>query len=506
MNLSLKWKIQLWHAAVLAVVLAVLSVGFYFNERQHRLNAFDAVLDQQIHPVVHELSMNSGSVPRHPRPPDDDLRKHPLMHQKGRESLSDGWEPQKQLAIPKGFNSQELRPEDRRPGAPGFMERRYANYGFYILAWDLITDEPVYASASAPDLLPPPTRLQGYWKRTRDGHYREIFHTNPLLKVIVGFDLMQFYQNLNALKWEIAGASFFIFLVGIFIGSMLVTIALRPLKYIEKTTAAIAAGRLQERIPELKGSRSVELMHLTRDLNNTFDQLESLFQKQIRFTADASHELRTPLTALMAQISLGLNRRRTPEEYEAMLKVCDKSSGRLKMIIEDLLDLSRYDSGTYKLEREQLPLDALVQSLAEELKPYVDEQGSVLKTELKGKTINCDPFRFEQVVTNLVNNALQHNAEPVEITLRTAYEGGQSVVEVIDNGVGIQPENIDKLFDRFFQQDEARKNRAINLNSGLGLSISKAIIEAHGGTLAVRSVPYQETRFTIRLPVRSPEL
>jgi two-component system OmpR family sensor kinase len=322
-----------------------------------------------------------------------------------------------------------------------------------------------------------------------------------MARIIVGFDLQCLNNELSLLRWKIAGVCFLIFLAGTTVGFFMVYRFLNPLQTNVKNTAAIASGKLKERIPDLTGTRTTELVHLTENLNGTFVQLESLFQKQMRFTADASHELRTPLTALMAQISLGLNRRRTPDEYEQMLKVCEKSSLRLKMIIEDLLDLSRYDSGTYKLEIETLHLDALVQSFAEELEPYVAEKGGVLETDLKGKTIRCDPFRFEQVMANLINNALQHNSEPVEITLKTRNTNDCSIIEVIDNGAGIQPDNIDKLFDRFYQQDAARGNKGPALNSGLGLSISKAIVEAHGGSLSVTSIPGRGTIFRVSLPL-----
>jgi signal transduction histidine kinase len=498
--ISLKWKIQLWHAAVLAVVLAGLSVVFYLNERGHKLNEFDDALDQTVHPVLHELAVQQGLIPGQIPPPGGASApgRHPL-DQIGQDVLPGGWVPLKELDRIQISPKAPPRPRDGKGRAIEFLERRFSNYGFYIIAWDMRSEGHIYASKNAPD-IPLPTDRGGYWKRTRAGQYREILHNNPHNKLLVGFDLASYYAEMDALKWKIAGSALLIFLGGIAVGGILVAHSLKPLRVIEQTTSAIAAGRLQDRIPELKGNRTAELAHLTDDLNHTFTQLESFFQKQIRFTADASHELRTPLTALMAQISLGLNRRREPEEYEQMLQVCDKSTHRLKMIIEDLLDLSRYDSGTYKLERETLPLDALVQSLVEELKPYVAEKGSVLKTELKGKTICCDPFRFEQVITNLVNNALQHNKGAVEIMLRATDADNCAIVEVIDNGIGIQPENLDKLFDRFFQEDESRKHKARHLNSGLGLSISKAIIEAHGGTLAVRSTPHVETVFTIRLP------
>lgn len=501
--ISLKWKIQFWYASVLAGVLLMLSVGFYINERQHRLNAFDNILDQTIHPSLRELGILQGSMPAYrTSPPKVERGRHPLVQQES-DVMPGGWKPLRQLAMPKGFTEVHPREKVERTSILQFLESRYSNFGFYIYAWDRVTKELIYKTEGGPLLDPPPANRDGYWKRTREHQYREIFHINPHMKVLVGFDLVSYYQSLESLKWQIAAVSLLIFCIGISVGGLLVAYSLRPLKEIEKTTAAIAAGGLQERIPESKGSRSAELVRLTDNLNHTFTQLESLFQKQTRFTADASHELRTPLTALMAQISLGLNRTRSPEEYEQVLKVCEKSSIRLKMIIEDLLDLSRYDSGSYKMEYETLSLNPLLESLADELRPYIEKQGSTLKTELTGGKVYCDPFRLEQCITNLINNALQHNPEPVQITLCTSEESDFTVIDVMDNGVGIQPENMDKLFDRFFQEDESRKQKRKHFNVGLGLSISQAIITAHGGTFSVTSQPNVETKFTIRIPLPS---
>ncbi|GAA5494997.1 sensor histidine kinase RcsC [Rubritalea halochordaticola] len=493
--LSLKWKIQLWYAALLALILTALSYGYYWNESRHRLNEFDDALDKFIHPIIAELG---GRPHRHPR----DRNGHPdelppmFAHHENEVDV-EGWEAANFNQIT--FDVVKLRSE-KGETILDRLEERFSDYGFYGLVWGKNSQVLTGKSSLAPDIEAPSIPEGGYWKRTRDHRFREVAHRSPHAIAIVGFDLNGLNQELAALRTEIIAAASAIWLLGVIVGGLFVTRALKHLQVIERSAELIASGKLTERIPEPKGSRSFELVQLTDELNRTYAQLESLFDKQTRFTADASHELRTPLTALNANLALALEPGRSQSELVGIVKSSKRSSARLNRIIEDLLDLSRYDSGSHKLDCESLASDTLIEGLAEELEAYVNEKGSTLVTELHGDHVYCDPFRIDQVITNLVNNALQHNSEPIRITLRTRKEPEFTVIEVVDNGIGIQPENLNRLFDRFFQEDNSRQKKAKHYNIGLGLSICQAIVKAHSGTLTVTSTPHKETAFTIRLP------
>ncbi len=493
--ISLKWKIQAWHTAILALVLAVLGVGFYFNEREHRLTELDFTLDQQIHPLVQNSKVLRGLVP----PPGErkDIR---------RQSPSDLPDPPGGWVIDRDSFAPGHVPRSREEGIRGrrspfeAVERHFANLGFYCILWDTHTGELIYRSEHAPEMEPPLVFDDGYMRRIRDGRYREVFHSNPSARIVVGIDLSSVYAELHQLKWQIAGVLSAIFLLCLGIGYALVAHSIAPLKVIQEAADAIAKGKLKDRIPPETGGNTTELVHLTEDLNETFTHLEDLFQRQIRFTADASHELRTPLTALVGHLKLGLNRKRSVEEHEDILQTCERAATRIQRITDDLLELSRYDSGSFQLDQEPMALDQLLACLAEDLQPVLSQHGSTLETDLQKVKVLCDPFRIEQVVTNLINNALQHNPEPIVITLRTRVEADGARIEVADNGKGIQPENLDKLFDRFFQESASRSKRGRHLNVGLGLAISQAIVQAHGGTIQARSQPGVETVFEIRLP------
>lgn len=533
--ISLKWLIQTWHALILALVLAALGVGFYFNEKSHRLTELDFTLDQQIHPLVHaaEVLRGRASPPgerheRRPPPGERHERGRPPGDREGREfppgerhrnDSAPGERP-----FPKRRSPANLPPPsggwkiDRNAFGPGHLprppdggvhgkrtpfdgvERRFKDLGFYCLIWDPITGELIYRSNHSPEMEAPMDLDNGYMKRIRDGRYREIFHANPAVRIVVAFDLTQAYAELDHLKWQIAGVMFAIYAISLLIGGWLVSRSLSPLKVIQRAAGAFAKGKLKERIPQKNGDKVTELSHLTKDLNHTFGELDDLFQRQVRFTADASHELRTPLTSLIGHLKLGRSKPRSIEEHAEILETCERSARRIQRITDDLLELSRYDSGRFELECEPLSLDQLLKCLADDLQPVFAEQGSSLRTDLQPVGVSCDPFRLEQVIANLINNALEHNPAPVTITLRLRSEPGSVCIDVIDNGRGIQPENLDKLFDRFFQESGSRTKSLRNMNVGLGLSISKAIVDAHGGTITATSKPQIETIFTIHLP------
>ena len=486
MQLSLKWNIQLWYALILGMVLATLGTGFFYYEKSRRLSELDTSLDAQLPPL---LSPRRLFPERHSEPvrePRDDRRNEAQD--------IPGWQRRDDPAAFK------MRGDPEADVGNSLFDAYFVPKGYYAKVIWKMSGEGIYQSRNFPDIEVPVGKYGGYHYRTREGHFRELLHSSPRFNILVGLDLVEFESGLSRLRTEIIAVLFTIFVLGVLIGYVLVSRSLLPLKQIEETVQRIAGGKLSERIPAIRKGRSRELVYLAGNLNNTFEKLESLFTRQIRFTADASHELRTPLTALLAQLELGRKRVRTPEEYDHIMKVSMRSASRIARITEQLIELSRYDSGRVRLDYTALPLDGMLLGLTEELEASVKERGSVLQLELARGTIRCDPFRLEQVISNLVNNAMQHNSRPITICLRGYFEGDNAIIEVTDNGKGIKPENVERLFDRFYQEDSSHSKNQYRDNVGLGLAISRAIIEAHGGTISVKSVPEVETTFTIVLP------
>lgn len=497
MALSLKWHIQLWHSLILFVILTTLGIGAYQYEKAHRIDAVDEQLIRLV-PLILGPGGTAGKdsrkrrEPRGERPPMD-----------AQSTMPTGWEQRDP-----GSSFQVMGVPDRRIPAGlspmEFFNQDFVPLGFYLFI-DFKGNREDLKSDGFPDLELPSAVALGPISRTRNGQYREYFHETPSAKMFSGYDLEKLSSRLNLLKWQIAGVLFAIFVLSLLVGNLVVARSIRSLQEITKTTRSIASAKLDARVPPSRKTDAAELQSLTADLNHAFTQLEDLFSRQKRFTADASHELRTPLTALLAQLDRGLNRPRDEAEHRRVLELSKRSANRIRRITEQLLELARYDSGSIQMELESVSLGVMLQSLAEELAPYVQENGSRLEIDIEvpEAEVTCDLFRIEQVLTNLINNALQHNTKPVVITLRGRVETGAVILEVEDNGKGIESDNIDKLFDRFFQESRSRTHDENRANVGLGLSVAQAIIQAHKGTITVTSEPGIRTRFTISIPQSS---
>jgi len=383
------------------------------------------------------------------------------------------------------------------------FEEAFASKGYYYLAWNPAGDELLVRSADAPDLPFPGFKRRGYWLRDIPGERRELFHSAPFARMLVGCHMDEFQQDLNRLKIKIALVGLSVVLVAFAVGAYLVSVSLNPLQEIRARSKAVATGKLDERIDPGSAAGSRELEELAADLNATFAALERQFARQVAFTADASHELRTPLTALIAQVRRGRSRTRSQEDYDSIFEICDRSLRRLKRIVDDLTELSSYDSGRTELDSEELDIKVLVQTIIDDLRPLVENHGSTLSRDLEPCIVNCDPFRIEQVLSNLISNAVNHNPRPIRLLVRSRCLPEEAVIEVEDDGIGIPPELCERLCDRFFQTQksiDACTQGSSKRNSGLGLSISKAIIEAHGGQIEAESTPGEWTVFRIRLP------
>lgn len=496
MKWSLKWKIQFWHGLILAILAVILGVLFYQHEREIMLRETDGTLSRSIHPMLNFVS-RSGPIAsrlkgaRRPR-----SGPRPL----GR-GVPDGWEqvgflPKREDAVA-GTTRGDLVEAFR-----GNLEPQ----GFYFLVWNEHGDELLLRSSNAPAMDHPRVRPPGAWLRVVEGERREMFQRLRKGSIVVGRYTESLEEKLAVLRKKLLIGGMLIVVLAMGVGTFLVSGSLRPIQRIRRSSRRVAEGNLSERIEsdEKRGSR--EMIALADDLNTTFASLEKLFERQVAFTADASHELRTPLTALIAQVKRGQRGGRSEEDYQSIFEICDRSLARLKHIVDDLLELSRYDSGRVELDREELALDLLVTTIVEDYRPMIEEQGSQIHCEVTPCHASCDPFRIEQIISNLITNAVRHNPEPVRIVLRVKALDQWAIIEVEDNGKGIPAEYHEHLFDRFFQEEKTTsqsESGAEDKNSGLGLAISKAIIEAHGGSIQVRSEPDVSTVFEVRLPVNS---
>ncbi len=273
--------------------------------------------------------------------------------------------------------------------------------------------------------------------------------------------------------------------------------ALQPVTDITHTAQQINATDLGQRL-ELAGPDD-EIGELTLTFNEMLARLEQAFRRERQLTSDVSHELRTPLGMLKTQLSLARSR---PREADALLKMMAAMEGdvdRMTRLIEQMLTLARVEQRGLA-DFTLLALGDLVGEIVDQLQASAAEQRLNLHLEVPKKvdlTILGDEERLRQVFSNLIENGLKYTPEGGQVTVNVSRHWQTIAVSVMDTGAGIAPEHLPHLFERFYRADSARARETGGF--GLGLAISRAIVEAHGGTITVSSVVGDGTTFSVIL-------
>ncbi|HEV2704346.1 MAG TPA: ATP-binding protein [Pyrinomonadaceae bacterium] len=231
-------------------------------------------------------------------------------------------------------------------------------------------------------------------------------------------------------------------------------------------------------------------------------RLERLEHVRQEFLSNVSHELRTPLTAILTFVeTLEEGAVDEPENNRRFLAVIRRNAERMHNLINDILELSAIETGTVAVELAPVRLSTLVGDCATALAARASERGVELCNLVPAETIvHADPRRLEQMLTNLIDNAVKFSAERSCVTVSHERTAGRDRISVTDAGEGIAPEHLARIFERFYRVDRAR-SRALG-GTGLGLAIVKHLARAHGGEANVRSTPGHGSTFTIELPVR----
>lgn len=281
-------------------------------------------------------------------------------------------------------------------------------------------------------------------------------------------------------------------------GSVLVKRALTPVDRIAASAERISSRNLGERLPVAQTGDELERLSIA--LNHMIKRLEEALEHSRRFMADASHELRTPLTALRGELESLLPAPQLSAEWRERLGSALEEVDRLSGIVEGLFAISRLDAGEAAAEWVPFDLAQLAAGTADQMALLAeDKKIRVTCTGNGGVWVEGDRARMKQVVVNLLDNAIKYTPEGGDVTLKWEAADNKAVLEVADNGIGIPPEALSRVFDRFFRVDKAR-SRELG-GAGLGLSIVKSICTAHHGRVEAISKPGQGSRFRIELPL-----
>jgi len=281
-------------------------------------------------------------------------------------------------------------------------------------------------------------------------------------------------------------------------GYWLMRRSLQPVDEITKRAEGITSTNLSERLPVIRTGD--ELERLSISLNRMIERLDDAFEHINRFSADASHELRTPLTILQLELEgIAQNHRRDANLGDQIGSALEETH-RMSRIVESLLTISRLDAGEVKMDKSHLDLGELAASTAGEMKLLAEEKAIGLRIEAEtGVHVVGDRVRLQQVIVNLIDNAIKYTPAGGMIEVRVGREAESAVLEVSDNGLGIPAHALPHVFERFYRADKAR-SRASG-GAGLGLSIVKAICAAHNGEIKVSSQEGRGSSFRVELPL-----
>jgi signal transduction histidine kinase len=466
---SIKWRLQLWYGLILVVVLA----GFGFTAYQLERGRLLGRIDDELHRRVEVLSNALHRPP--PRGPEGN--KPPFDRPPPGQFPGDG---------PPGQNPRPPIEFRLLPEAGHLFDTNDPNHFYYVIN---SRDGKVLAHTIDVVQTPAPGDDINNYQWTNyglpSGEWIEVgCSIVPELKEL----------HLIALKLEnIGGIILFFGLAG---GWWIISRALRPIESISATAVKISAGDLSQRINVAEAES--ELGQLAAVLNSTFVRLETAFAQQQQFTSDAAHELRTPVSVMLTQTQAALNRERTAPEYRETVEACQRAAQRMRQLIESLLALARFDAGQEVLNRLTFDFSKTVGDCAELVRPLAAECGVKIVLEVKPLEITGDAERLAQVVTNLLTNAVQYNKPGGNVGIKLEVQNGLAILTVADTGRGIAAADLPLVFGRFFRADQSRTGAG---NAGLGLAISRAIVETHGGTIEVASEKSAGTTFTVRLPV-----
>ncbi len=462
-NVPIKWKLTLWYGGILALILVVFSSGVYVYFR----NSLQKSIDTKIKSIGEVLS--SSITETHNTSVFGNFERY-LENVLGRK--------------PKGKLIQIIDRSGRIGAKMSDIETEALPTSFSTLERAL-KGEIVYET------------MEGIRPRLRMITI-PITESQKITSIVqVGTSLEDFDETMKKLLIIMLISIPTSISATIAVGYFMAKKALKPVDQIRKAAVKISSSNLDERI-DVSGRRD-ELGRLAETFNAMINRLKDAFQRINQFSIDVSHELKTPLTILKGETEVALRKERGNEDYKKLLMSHLEEVDRMTRIIDDLLLLSKADTKEITMNIEDISLRDLIVDVCMDMKMFADNKGTELHVkELEDVRIKGDELKLRRMLWNIVENGIKYTQNGGKVEVSSYVNDGYAWIDVKDNGVGISQNDIQYIFDRFYRADRSRRRES---GSGLGLSISKWIAEAHKGSIDVKSQPAEGSLFSIKLPI-----
>lgn len=316
--------------------------------------------------------------------------------------------------------------------------------------------------------------------------------SNPI--VVFNNDSELFYNDIELFYSFTFAGIIGSLLVGIILIYFVVGMSLKPVSYLRDEIAAVDEKDLSKRIIDF--SAGDELDSLAKSFNQMLDRIETAFKRERTFSSGAAHELRTPLAVIRANLDvLHLSDSPSIEEYEETLNVVKKQIERMTKLIDDLF--SMYALEGYEI-KENVQVDRMIEEVVSDQQASAEKKKLIVEMQCTQSTVKANEVMLKHALLNIIQNAIKYNTENGKLTIAVTEKDGYCVISVSDTGIGISPEAAEHIFEPFYREDKSR-SRKIG-GAGLGLSITKNIIEQHGGAVEYQPNTPRGSIFILKIP------